>query len=170
MKILSLLLCLTAAERLSAADPALTTSTLNAAGGTSAFLLRALERNESGRLFSIDYLIPGVQPFGHPLGQGCLVPKRLQANWTLINGDSREELPKLLAKLGSINFFLHDSLHTYKHMSWEYKTAWQAMASGGILTSHDIALTNAFQDFMSGQKHEATGSALICNVGVMCKR
>jgi cephalosporin hydroxylase len=138
-------------------------------GGTSAFLLRALERNERGHLYSIDYLIPGVQPFGHPLGQGCLVPKTLQHRWTLINGDSRVELPKLLAQQGAINFFLHDSLHTHAHMTWEYETAWAALTPGSVLTSHDIALTNAFQKFAQRHKHEANASGIVCNVGLARK-
>jgi Methyltransferase domain len=139
-------------------------------GGTSAFLLRALERNGAGHLSSIDYLLPNVQPFGHPQGQGCLVPESLRQYWTLINGDSRVELPRLLAQLGSIEFFLHDSLHTYKHMTWEYHTAWAALGRGGVLSTHDISLTDAFQDFSRKRQAEASATDIVCDVGLVRKR
>ncbi|MBS7618990.1 hypothetical protein KEJ25_10480, partial [Candidatus Bathyarchaeota archaeon] len=44
--------------------------------------------------------------------------------WNFINAGSREALPDLLRKLNQIDVFLHDSLHTYEHMSFEYETAW----------------------------------------------
>ena len=138
-------------------------------GGTSAFLLRALERNGAGHLSSIDYLLPNVQPFGYPQGQGYLVPESLRQHWTLINGDSRVELPRLLAQLGTIDFFLHDSLHTYEHMTWEYHTAWAALRRGGVLSTHDISLTHAFKDFSRKRQAEVSATGIVCDVGLARK-
>jgi hypothetical protein len=36
--------------------------------------------------------------------------------------DSKELLEPLLQKLGGIDFFIHDSMHTYEHMMWEFRT------------------------------------------------
>jgi hypothetical protein len=86
-------------------------------GGTTAFLLRSMERNQIGKLYSIDMPSPELPPYGHHKGQGCLVPPRLHRDWTLINGDSHVELPRMLAQLQGIDLFLHDSDHTYRTMT-----------------------------------------------------
>jgi hypothetical protein len=57
------------------------------------------------------------------LSLGWIVPEFLKSRWNLLAGDSRRLLPSLLAKLGTIDVFIHDSLHTYDHMLWEYRTA-----------------------------------------------
>ena len=58
-------------------------------------------------------------------------------------------MPRLLAQLGQIDLFHHDSLHTYEHMTWEYETAFPYVAPNGVLSSHDVrtitSLSNPFQ-------------------------
>jgi hypothetical protein len=78
-------------------------------GVTSRFVLEALERNGGGHLWSIDR--PPMEP---ELKQhiGIAVGRRLQDRWSYILGSSRRRLPGLLAQLGSIDFFIHDSLHS----------------------------------------------------------
>jgi len=71
----------------------------------------------------------------------------LRKKWSIIFGDSKVVLPELLAKLGSIDVFLHDSLHTYEHMMFEYKTAWKYLRQPKIIISDDINANNAFYDF-----------------------
>ena len=51
------------------------------------------------------------------------VAPELKLHWALIIGDSRRELPSLLARCGNVNMFYHDSLHTFEHMTWEFETA-----------------------------------------------
>lgn len=137
-------------------------------GGSSAFLLRALDRNGQGRLFSIDKPDPGLAGVDSEKGQGCLIPPWLKHNWNLTNGDSKVELPRLLSQLGSIDMFFHDSLHTYSFMSWEYSTAWHYISKGGILSTHDVLLTNAFRDFCR-KNHVVDRSVVICDVGITRK-
>jgi hypothetical protein len=138
-------------------------------GGTSAVLLRAIERNQVGRLFSIDLPEPGLPPPDHPDGQGCLVPAYLRHSWALIQGDSKVQLPALLADLGQIDMFLHDSLHTDPMMVWEYETAWPYLAEGGILASHDVLLTKAFSRFCRQRRSQAGDPAVVSNVGIIRK-
>lgn len=121
-----------------------------AAGHSSASILTALEENGSGRLYSIDLPSPFQLEDGNYYGLdekeiGRDIPPNLRRRWELLLGDARKELPDLLAKLGVIDIFIHDSLHTEKHMMWEYETAWPFLKPGGVLLSHDISV--AFLQF-----------------------
>jgi len=57
--------------------------------------------------------------------------------------------------------FHHDSLHTFDHMTWEYRTATLHLARGGVLSSHDVLVAdglagifreNAFPAFCRGRQ------------------
>lgn len=119
------------------------------AGGTSMFILKALHANNKGKLYSID--LPGFDRNFYPqIGKGYhihvpngwepgwLVPAELKSRWVLTLGDSKLELPILLNKLKSIDFFLHDSLHTYEHMMFEYCLAYMYLRDGAYLMSDDV--------------------------------
>ena len=56
-------------------------------------------------------------------------------------------LPALLAEVGEIDLFFHDSLHTYANMSWEFEVAWPALRDGGLLVSDDVFWSSAFRRF-----------------------
>lgn len=131
-------------------------------GAVSAHILAALEANGRGRLHSVD--LEDLTPLTE---KSRLVPPELHGRWELRIGDSRIQLPRLLAELGSIDLFYHDSLHTYDHMRWEYGTALPHLQSSGLLCSHDVIgsrwFPNAFEDFVAG--HELA-SLTFRNVGV----
>jgi predicted O-methyltransferase YrrM len=109
-------------------------------GFSSSFILQALEDNQMGNLYSIDFYQGDQQ-------SGWIIPQKLRHRWHIISGKSSDHLFPTLKKLGSIDVFLHDSLHTYENMLWEYETAWPFIRKGGLLLSHDIPLNNAFSDF-----------------------
>lgn len=111
-------------------------------GGSSAYFLAALERNGDGHLFSFD-----LPRDGTPEDTGNLVPDSLRHRWTLTLGDARSTLPAFFEDVSEIDLFNHDSLHLYSHMLWEYRTAWQHIRPGGLLTSHDVLLNPAFPRF-----------------------
>jgi predicted O-methyltransferase YrrM len=123
-------------------------------GWDSALLLHALERNQRGRLVSIDLpakagcfsqVIPGSSlPAEAPIG--FLIPESDRLRWTLIVEDVRTALPDLLASTGQIDLF-YDSDHTHGHMLWEFSSAWPYLAPGGVLVSDDISWNLAFWDF-----------------------
>ncbi len=110
-------------------------------GVTSAFLLQALRQNSPGHLHSID-----LPPLARQADEyvGCLIPAALRSRWTLHRGNAQRLLPPLLAQLGPIDLFLHDSLHTYEHMRFEFAAAWAALRSGGLLVADDIEGNTAF--------------------------
>jgi methyltransferase family protein len=114
-------------------------------GITSAFILKAMEQNGCGELWSIDLppLVSGASSF-----VGVAVPKELRSRWHLVRGASRRHLPKILARYPhGIDIFLHDSLHTYRNMSWEFETVWQRLNC--LMVADDVEQNAAFQDFVS---------------------
>jgi len=87
---------------------------------------------------------------------GAAIPKDLRDRWELKIGTSKELLVKNLKNLSSIDIFLHDSLHTYKNMSYEFEKSWPYIKKGGFLLSDDITSNNAFNDFCKSIKKEPT--------------
>jgi predicted O-methyltransferase YrrM len=134
-------------------------------GVSSAHILLALQKNERGTLHSIGLNDPQYLPVGKPLG--WIVPESLKSRWNLLIGDSRTLLPTLLAKLGTIDIFIHDSLHTYDHMLWEYRVAFPYLRPGGLLFSDDAAWNSAFPEFC--QEVAAKHGRILRGVGFLQK-
>lgn len=119
-----------------------------ASGFSSAHILRAMAANNAGVLHSID--LPNVQDGSVlPAGRatGWAVPPSLRWRWTLQLGDTRKLLPALFTALGRTDVFLHDSDHSYAHMSFEFETALPWIARGGLMLSDDTHLHTAWDDF-----------------------
>lgn len=114
-------------------------------GVSSSYLLLALQKNGRGRLHSIGLADAAFLPRGKE--PGWLVPQWLSDPWHLHRGDARDILPGLLAHHGKVGIFIHDSLHTYDHMMWEFQTAYPHLLSGGLLFSDDALWNDAFHDF-----------------------
>jgi hypothetical protein len=114
-------------------------------GVTSRFVLEALERNGSdGRLWSID--LPSLD-HNLRLRVGAAVGPRFADRWTLLRGTSRQHLPKLLASLGEIDLFIHDSLHSKRNVVFELQTAAPAVAPRGVIVIDDIDANWGFDVF-----------------------
>jgi len=124
-------------------------------GKSTWFILKALSDNRRGKLYSIDL---GVRIIGKEklttMEIGGLIPKSLRDRWTLLIGDSRDILPKLVRQVGPIDIFFHDSCHTYGHMMFEFKTAWPFIAKPGYLCSDDVLSNNAWIHFMKEVRAE----------------
>jgi predicted O-methyltransferase YrrM len=135
-------------------------------GVSSFFILRALEQNSRGKLYSIDlHYRDGISvPIGKELG--WIIPEELRNRWLLVLGESTKVLPKLLKKLGTIDIFFHDSRHTYKTMMKEYGIVWPFLKDGGLLLSHDVKSNDAFLDFVDSTK---TKPIVVGNVGIARK-
>lgn len=136
-----------------------------ASGVSSSYLLLALQKNGRGTLYSIElgderYLPPGKPP-------GWVVPEQLKSRWDLRIGDSRELLPTLLEELSAVDVFIHDSLHTYEHMLWEYRAAYPFIKPSGLLVSDDAAWNSAFPEFCGEVR--ATRFRILRGVGFLQK-
>jgi predicted O-methyltransferase YrrM len=117
-------------------------------GASSTFLLHALEANGGeGRLLSFD-LPDARDALGVPLPQGqepaWLVPAELRPRFELVLGDTRATLRARLARERSVDLFFHDSLHTTRHMLFEFRVAWRYLRRGGVLVSDDVFWNPAF--------------------------
>jgi predicted O-methyltransferase YrrM len=138
--------------------PAIAVETGVCNGFSTAFLLLALERNGAGELHSLDLpdvigeayepgtfwegkrgaaILPGREP-------GWVIPDELRGRWRLVLGRSQEKLPGLIDSLGALDFFMHDSEHSYECMRFEFETAWAALRDGGILVADDWDWNDAF--------------------------
>jgi len=107
-------------------------------GASTFFFLRALEENgDGGRLTSID-VTPEV---------GALLTKeeRDSGAWNLeVLGDRTFE--RIVAGLGPIDLFFHDSDHSYDNQVHELRSAWPRISPGGLIGSDDVELNFAYLD------------------------
>ncbi len=113
-------------------------------GLSSWALLAALHANQHGELISIDF--PPLDA-AQKVEVGHLVPAYLKDRWTLELGPSRQVLPQVLARKGLVDVFVHDSDHTTPNMTREFRVAWRAMTSKGVLMSDDIEANHSFVRF-----------------------
>ena len=144
-----------------------------ASGRQKFYILRALDKNQKGKLCSIDVPWHTVTQNWKPhfsdetltampieKTPGWIIPEFIKSRWELTIGRSSDKLPQLLNNSGPIDFFFHDSEHTYENMTWEFKTVWPQLKKGGILLAHNIEANSAFADFeksVGGNTFRVTG-------------
>ena len=111
-------------------------------GMSSAFLLKALvdEGLTTAKLYSMEW--------SEDCDQGALIPNELRSQFVPLRGKVEDfvrsdELPS------SIDMFLHDSSHSYRHMLWEFRQFWPRLRDGGLLVSHDVHMNAAFPEFVA---------------------
>ena len=126
-------------------------------GISTYFILKAMYENNFGKLISIDlpFSKGSIREYdGHkdtswiPKGKlpGWVVPESLKSRWRLILGDSKDILPKL--HLNGLDFFMHDSEHSYKVQKFEYEWAYSNILKG-VIASDDIEWGSAWDDFLT---------------------
>jgi predicted O-methyltransferase YrrM len=126
--------------------PAKVVETGVARGVSSRFILEALERNRGGHLWSIDQPPPLDPELNEQVG--AAVDDHCRRRWSYIHGSSRRRLPGLVASLGSLDLFVHDSIHTEYNTRFELEQAWRVLKPGGVLVADDIDLNHGFQSFL----------------------
>jgi hypothetical protein len=117
-------------------------------GVTSRVILEALCHDERNHLWSID--VPPHDP-AMRRHTGMAVEDNLRPLWTYIEGSSRRRLPALLKELGSIDLFIHDSIHTQRNVVFELQQAWSALRPGGCMVVDDIDSNWGFHFFSEFQ-------------------
>jgi hypothetical protein len=115
-----------------------------ARGVSSAFMLDALDRNDSGALWSVD--LPPIRSEAR-VTVGSAVPDRLRGRWTYIRGASQRKLPPLLDELDVVGLFLHDGPHQRAMMTFEFHHVWPYLGKDSILVADDVDGNTAFVDF-----------------------
>lgn len=123
--------------------PSVVVETGVAYGVSSAFILRALEENGRGTLYSVD-----LPPLGREAERfwGIAAPEELRDRWRLHRGASGRVLPRLLEETGPVDLFVHDSLHTLGNMRREFETVWPHLRTGGALLADDVERNAAFDE------------------------
>jgi predicted O-methyltransferase YrrM len=126
-------------------------------GQSSAVILRALHENKKGTLVSVD--LPATSTMyesTHRMPEsmlpadcqpGWIIPDYLRDRHQLFLGDSKKLLPELFEKNPEVDIFMHDSMHTFEYMYFEYKLAWPHLTNQGVLLSDDIFNNAAFFKF-----------------------
>jgi predicted O-methyltransferase YrrM len=131
-------------------------------GLSAAFMMLGLVKNgPEGRLLAIDlpavfsaqdpaWKVEGkVYDFVIPEGKtsGWLVPEAYADRFELWTGDAKQLLPKMVDKVDSIDFFYHDSDHSYNHMMFEFHQAKRKLDPGGLVVNDDVAWNASLWDF-----------------------
>jgi hypothetical protein len=114
-------------------------------GVTSRIVLEALARNHLGRLWSIDLPFPFDQRLH--METGVVVNDACRPHWSYVEGSSKQRLPPLIAKVGHVEMFIHDSLHTAENTVFEMEQAASAMSAGGVMLVDDIDTHTGFETF-----------------------
>lgn len=111
------------------------------ANGLSSYLiLSAMKSNSFGKLVSVD--------IRNDVGQ--LVAPTLKDRWELVilgEGNAPRKVEKVIERYRPLDVFFHDSAHTYRAQSREFRQAWVSLRGKGYLLSDDVDSSYAFLDF-----------------------
>jgi hypothetical protein len=72
---------------------------------------------------------------------GAAVGGRYSAYWSYIRGSSKRRLPGAFFRLGQIDLFVHDGLHSEQNVRFEMDHAWAIFPPGGAIVVDDILPT-----------------------------
>ena len=121
-----------------------------ARGLTTRVVLEVLERAGAGRLWSID--LPPLLEAELREETAAAVPMDGRGRWTLFEGSSRRLLPGLLEKLGRVDLFIHDSMHTERNLRFELDRVWEHLAPGGVLVADDVSANPGLRSFTKSHR------------------
>lgn len=132
-------------------------------GVSTLAVLLALRENETGTLHSIDYPLVadesleefrdetfaeyGGAAIPSDKEPGWIVPDELRSRWELTIGKSQRELPRLVAELGTVDLFFHDSEHSHPCMMFEFELVYEWLADRGVIVADDVTWNDAFSVF-----------------------
>jgi predicted O-methyltransferase YrrM len=131
-------------------------------GLSTAFMMLGLAKNgPGGRLQVIDlppvfdaqdpaWRVAGkVYGFVIPQGRtsGWLVPDAYRDRLDVWNGDAKDLLPRMVEEIDAIDFFYHDSDHSYNHMMFEFQQAKRKLNRGGLVVGDDVSWNASLWDF-----------------------
>ena len=115
-------------------------------GVTSRVTLEALQHNDFGHLWSIDLPFP----FDRRLRAetGAVITDECRSRWSYLEGLSSQQLPPLVDKVGHVEMFIHDSLHTPENTLFEMEQTASVMSQNGVMVVDDIGESrDAFANF-----------------------
>jgi len=118
-------------------------------GVTTSFILKAMDENKIGELYSID-----LPPLGKAADRyvGYLVPNDLKSRWHLYRGKSKKLLPSIVKDIKSVDIFIHDSLHTLENIRFELEHITPYLKKPGLIIADDVDGNSAFYDWAERAK------------------
>tara|TARA_B110000116_G_C16761545_1_gene548684 strand:+ start:117 stop:893 length:777 start_codon:yes stop_codon:yes gene_type:complete len=122
-----------------------------AAGFSSYAILKAIEENKSGRLFSSDFpyfRIPNPEKY-----IGIIVPKEIKNSWELFVEGDRVNLPLILKKVNTIDIFHYDSDKSYLGRKNSLKLLKKYVNDKTIIIMDDIQDNSFFHDYVLKLTH-----------------
>ncbi len=118
--------------------------------GTTSYAFLSAARTYGGKLVSFDLgKAYGQEKVPEPVG--FVVPEELKESWHLILGNTSETLPQNITKYGKPSVFMHDSEHTYEHVTFELETALEALTDRFLIIVDNFDWTQGPEDF--AKKH-----------------
>jgi predicted O-methyltransferase YrrM len=114
-------------------------------GVSSRVVLEALQRNGHGHLWSND--LPHPLDARHDAHTAVAVTDDCRDRWSFLVGSSRQRLPGLVADVGQIDLFIHDSLHTARNTLFELDQVAPVLSPGGVILADDVNLHTGFSTF-----------------------
>jgi len=131
-------------------------------GLSASFMMLALAKNGPDGTLSVIDLPPIFDPndpdwtiegkvYGVVIPEGkttgWMMPDAYRDRFEVWNGDAKDLLPKMIDKLDAVDFFYHDSDHTYDHMMFEFREAKRKLTPGGLIVGDDISWNASLWDF-----------------------
>lgn len=117
-----------------------------AAGWSSAAILKALELNGTGKLYSTD--LPYKKRPGAAEAIGILVEDKFRKNWYLDTQGDRQGLPKIVSMVQEIELFHFDSDKSYKGREYAFEVVKEKLADDAIIIFDDIQDNFHFKDLV----------------------
>ena len=101
-------------------------------GGSTYMLLKAMQANHTGHLWSVD-----KHKYWRYRGQvtaciGPLVTQDLKPRWTFIKANAQKRLSSILETVGELDMFGALQGHTFAVQKHETELAWPLLRSGGV--------------------------------------
>jgi predicted O-methyltransferase YrrM len=120
--------------------PSVIVETGVANGYSSFYLLNAIMINNIGQLHSVDIT--------NQVGE--VLSEKEKGHWhlhILDENDPHLSFQNLLLELPPIDFFLHDSDHSYQWVISELGSVWKKLSAGAIISADDVDYSYGFLDF-----------------------
>lgn len=114
-------------------------------GVTTRVILQALARNRHGHLWSIDIAPLLKRELADQTA--AIVPELYSKSWTFVRGSSRRRLGDLVAELGFVDVFLHDSFHSRRNLLFEWETVLPRLRRPGALLADDVQRNAGLAEF-----------------------
>ena len=121
-----------------------------AAGWSSAAFLAAIEKNQTGMLFSSDF--PYFRQDKPDDEIGILVDQALRKHWQLFKDGDQFNLPRILARTSKIELFHYDSDKSYRGRRRAIKIVGRKLAPGAVVIFDDIQDNFHFRDYVNKRK------------------